>query len=148
MHIIDVRDRSLIANIKVGVSPFALTVSPTTELVYVVMGGNNEVWVIDPDKQAVIRKFPVGELRTASRLRRTGRGFLSRTAGRKTCSVIDAQSMNVGFGCDDGKRVFVVNNASRNVSILPADLRTQKHSQWTAAPPISRSRPIIEPCTS
>ena len=39
--------------IKMGISPFALVVSPMTEMVYVVMGGNNEVWVVDPDRQTV-----------------------------------------------------------------------------------------------
>ena len=134
LHIIDVRERSVLATVKMGVSPFALAVSPTTELVYVVMGGNNEVWVVDPDKQAVLNKIPVGEAPDGIAMTPDGKRVFVSNSRSNDISVIDTQLMRVmvtvpvgkmPFGVavsPDGKRLFVVNAGSRNVSIFPADL--------------------------
>ena len=133
-HIIDVRERSILATIKMGVSPFGIAVSPTTELVYVVVGGNNEVWVVDPDKREVIHKIPVGEAPDGIAITPDGKRIFVANSRSNDLSVIDAQLMRVmvtvpvgkmPFGVavsPDGKRLFVVNAGSRNVSIFPADL--------------------------
>lgn len=134
LHIIDVRDRSLAASIKMGVSPFSIAVSPLTELVYVVMGGSNEVWVVDPERRTVVNKIAVGELPDGIAITPDGRRVFVANSGSGDLSVIDTQVMKVlitvpigkmPFGVavsNDGKRVFVVNSTPRTVSILPTDL--------------------------
>ncbi len=134
LHIIDIRQRSLAASIKVGIAPFSLVVSPTTEQVFVVMGGNNEVWVIDPERKAVVEKIPVGEAPDGIAITPDGKRIFVANSRTNDLSVIDTQLMKVlitvsigkmPFGVavsPDGKRVFVVNSGSRNVSVLPADL--------------------------
>jgi YVTN family beta-propeller protein len=134
VHMIDIRDRSIIADIKVGITPFGIAVSPTTEQVFAVMGGNNEVWVIDPDRQAVVNKIAVGEAPDGIAITPDGKRLFVANSRSGDLSVIETDVMKVlitvpigkmPFGVAvsrDGKRVFVVNNASRNVAILPADL--------------------------
>jgi YVTN family beta-propeller protein len=119
---------------KMGVSPFSIAVSPLTEYVFVVMGGNNEVWVVDPERKAVINKIAVGEAPDGIAITPDGRRVFVANSLSGDLSVIDTQVMKVlitvpigkmPFGVavsNDGKRVFVVSNTSRNVSILPADL--------------------------
>jgi YVTN family beta-propeller protein len=134
IHIIDIRERSLIGSIKVGASPFAVTVSPITEMVYVVMGGSNEVWVIDPDRQQILSKIPVGEVPDGIAITPDGKRVFVANSKSGDLSVIDTQvnkvliTIPIGkapFGVavsNDGKRVFVANYESRNVAVLPADL--------------------------
>jgi YVTN family beta-propeller protein len=135
LHIIDVRDHSVIGTLKMGVSPFAIAVSPTTELVYVVMAGNNQVWVVDPDKPAVVKKIDLdGEGPDGIAITPDGQRVFVANSRSHNLSVIDTQLMSVKvtipvgkspFGVavsPDGKRVFVVNTASRNVQVLPTDL--------------------------
>jgi YVTN family beta-propeller protein len=134
LHIIDVRERSVLATIKMGVSPFGIAVSPTTELVYVVIGGNNEVWVVDPDKREVINKIPVGEAPDGIAITPDGKRIFVANSRSNDLSVIDAQlnrvMVTVPVGkmpfsiaiSPDGKRLFVVNAGSRNVSIFATDL--------------------------
>ena len=134
LHIIDTRERTISATLKIGSSPFGMAVSPVTELVYVVVGGNNEVWVVDPDRQAVIQKIPVGEAPDGIAITPDGKRVFVANSRTHDLSVIDTQLMKVlvtipigksPFGVaasPDGKRVFVVNSDSRNVSIVPADL--------------------------
>jgi YVTN family beta-propeller protein len=134
VHIIDVRERSVLATIKVGAAPFGVVISPTTEMVYVLVGGNNEVWVIDPDRQTVVQKIAVGEAPDGIAITPDGKRIFVANSQSNDLSVIDTQLMRVlitipigkkPFGVavsPDGKRVFVVNSGSRNVSIVPADL--------------------------
>jgi YVTN family beta-propeller protein len=133
-HIIDLRENSVTATLKMGVSPFEIVVSPVTELVYVVMGGENEVWVVDPDKEAVINKIQVGEAPDGIAITPDGSRIFVSNSRTNDLSVIDAELMRVlvtvpigklPFGVavsPDGKRVFVVNAGSRQVSVLPTDL--------------------------
>jgi YVTN family beta-propeller protein len=134
LHIIDTRERTISATIKMGSAPFGMAISPITELVYVVVGGNNEVWVVDPDRQAVIQKIPVGEAPDGIAITPDGKRVFVANSRTNDLSVIDTQLMKVlvtipigksPFGVaasPDGKRVFVVNSDSKTVSIVPADL--------------------------
>jgi YVTN family beta-propeller protein len=136
LHIIDMRDRKVVGTLKMGVSPFAIAVSPTTEMVYVVMRGNNEVWVVDPEKQVVVKKIVLDGGAEPSGIAITPDGKYVFVANNRTdnLSMIDAQLMSVKVTVPvgkspfcvtispDGKRVFVVNIDSRNVQVLPTDL--------------------------
>jgi YVTN family beta-propeller protein len=134
LHIIDVRDRRVTATMTMGAAPFTAVVSPVTELVYVLMGGDNEVWVVDPERLVVVEKIAVGEAPDGIAITPNGRRIFVANSRSNDLSVIDAQMMRplvtipVGkmpFGVavsPDGKRVFVVNSASRNVSVLPTNL--------------------------
>jgi YVTN family beta-propeller protein len=134
LHILDLRERNVVASIKLGVSPFGLAVSPASELVFVLMGGSNEVWVVDPNKQRVINKIPVGDGPDGIAITPDGKRVFVANSRTNDLSVIDAQLMRVlitvpigkmPFGIavsPDGKRVFVVNTGSHTVSILSADL--------------------------
>jgi YVTN family beta-propeller protein len=134
LHILDLRERSIVGSVKIGTSPMGLVVSPTTELVFVLVGGTNEVWVIDPNKQAVLKKIPVGDGPDGIAITPDGKRVFVANCRTNDLSVIDTQLMRVlitvpigkmPFGVTlspDGKRVFVANSGSRNVSILPADL--------------------------
>ena len=92
LHIVDIRERGVVASIKMGISPFALVVSPITELIYVAMGGNNEVWVVDPERQVVVNKIAVGEAPDGIAI------------------------------TPDGKRVFVANSRSNDLSVIDTEL--------------------------
>jgi YVTN family beta-propeller protein len=141
LHILDLRERSVTATLKMGISPFAVVVSPIAELVFVVMGGSNEVWVVDPERQTVLHKIAVGEAPDGIAITPDGKRVFVANSRTNDLSVIDTQLMKVlitipigkmPFGVTvspDGKRIFVVNYGSRenntakgNVSILSADL--------------------------
>ena len=134
LHIIDIRDRRATATMKLGAAPFTAVVSPISELVYVIMGGDNEIWVVDPDRLTVVQKIAVGEAPDGIAITPDGKRVFVANSRSNDLSVIDTQmnrslvTIPVGkmpFGVavsPDGKRVFVVNSASRNVSVLPADL--------------------------
>lgn len=134
LHILDIRDRRITATMKMGAAPFTAVVSPVTELVYVVMGGDNEVWVVDPEQLTVVKKIVVGEAPDGIAITPDGSRVFVANSRSNDLSVIDARmnrvlvTIPVGkmpFGVavsPDGKRVFVVNSASRNVSVLPTDL--------------------------
>jgi YVTN family beta-propeller protein len=134
LHIINLRTRTITATMKMGASPFGMAISPVTELVYVVMGGSNEVWVVDPDGQSVVQKIPVGEAPDGIAITPDGKRAFVANSQTNDLTVIDAQLMKVlitvpvgksPFGVDispDGKRAFVVNTGSKNVSIVPVDL--------------------------
>jgi YVTN family beta-propeller protein len=135
-YIIDVRDRSLRATIKLGSAPFALAVSPISEEVYVVMAGSNEVWVVDPEKRVVTNKIAVGEGPDGIAITPDGKKVFVANSRTGDISIIDVQtkivqiSIPVGkmpFGVEishDGKRVFVANHDSNNIAVFPADLST------------------------
>ncbi len=134
LHIVDIRQRSVEANVTMGMAPIAVAVSPVTDLVYVVNGGSNEVWVVNPEKKAVTTKITVGEAPDGIAITPDGNRIFVSNSRSNDVSVIDTQlgkvvvTIPVGkrpFGITvspDGKRVFVVNTESRTVSILPADL--------------------------
>jgi YVTN family beta-propeller protein len=133
-HIIDIRERKVSATLKMGASPFGMAVSPVTELVYVIVGAENEIWVVDPDRQAVINKIPVGEAPDGIAITPDGKRVFVANSRTNDLSVIDTQLVKVlvtipigkaPFGVavsPDGKRVFVVNSGARSVSIVPSDL--------------------------
>ncbi len=134
LHIIDVRARALTATLKIGSSPFGIAVSPTTEMVFVLVSGNNEVWAIDPERESVVQKIAVGEAPDGIAITPDGKRIFVANSGTNDLSVIDTAMMRVlvtipigkkPFGVavsPDGKKVFVVNSGSRTVSVLPADL--------------------------
>ena len=134
LHLIDVRDRSLRASIKMGIAPFSLAVSPISEEIYVVMAGSNEVWVVDPEKRLVTNKIPVGEGPDGIAITPDGKKVFVANSRSGDISIIDAQtkvvqiSIPVGkmpFGVEisrDGKRVFVANHDSNNIAVFPSDL--------------------------
>ncbi|MBN2243964.1 MAG: beta-propeller fold lactonase family protein [Acidobacteria bacterium] len=138
LHIIDIRERRVAATMKMGAVPFTTAVSPVTELVWTIMGGDNEVWVVDPERLVVVGKIPVGEAPDGIAITPDGRRVFVSNSRSNDLSVIDAQMMRlvvtipVGempFGVavsPDGNRVFVVNSASRTVSVLPTDLSSLK----------------------
>jgi len=134
LHILDVRERRVSATIEMGASPFTSVVSPVTEYVYVIMGGDNEVWVVDPEREVVIKKIEVGKAPDGIAMAPDGRRVYVANSQSNDLSIIDTQNMRVQvtipvgtmpFGVavsPNGKRVFVVNNGSRNVSVIPSDL--------------------------
>jgi YVTN family beta-propeller protein len=134
LQIIDIRERKMVSSIKVGTSPFGVVVSPTTEMVYVLVGGDNAVWAIDPENESVVQKIPVGEAPDGIAITPDGKKVFVANSRTNDLSVIDTKLNRVSitipigkspFGVavsPDGKRVFVVNTGSRNVSIIPADL--------------------------
>ena len=135
LNIVDIRERGVVASIKMGVSPFALVVSPITEMIYVTMGGNNEVWVVDPERQVVVNKIAVGEAPDGIAITPDGKRVFVANSRSNDLSVIDTELMRVQFTVPvgkmpfgvavspDGKRIFVVNAGSRNISIFASDLR-------------------------
>jgi len=123
-----------VSTIKMGIAPIALAVSPVNETVYVVNGGQNEVWVYNPGRQSIVAKIPVGEAPDGIAITPDGKKLFVANSRSNDLTVIDAQSNKVlvtlpvgkrPFGVavsPDGKNVFVVNTESRTVSVLPVDL--------------------------
>ena len=134
LHILDIRERSVTGTVRLGTSPFGIAVSPVSEQVFVLMGGSNEVWVIDPGKQAVTGKIPVGEGPDGIAITPDGKRLFVANSRTGDMTVIDAETLQpqitipVGkmpFGVTvsrDGKQVFVVNAESRTLTVLPTDL--------------------------
>lgn len=134
LHILDIRDRRISATMEVGAAPFRSVVSPFNEYVYVIMGGDNEVWVIDPDRQAVLGKISVGKAPDGIAMAPDGKHVYVANSQSNDLSIIDTENMRVQitipvgkmpFGVavsPDGKRIFVVNSGARNVSMIPSDL--------------------------
>jgi YVTN family beta-propeller protein len=142
LHILDVRDRRVAATIEVGATPFTCAVSPITEYVYVVIGGDNQVWVVDPERAAVINKIDVGKAPDGIAIAPDGKRAYVANSQSNDLTIIDTSNMRVQvtipvgtmpFGvavAPDGRRVFVVNNGSRNVSIIPTDLSNLKAASF------------------
>jgi len=134
LHILDIRERSVTGTVRLGSSPFGIAVSPVSEQVFVLMGGTNEVWVIDPGKQTVVGKIPVGDGPDGIAVTPDGKRVFVANSRTGDLTVIDAETLQaqitipVGkmpFGVAisrDGKQVYVVNTGSRTLTALPADL--------------------------
>jgi YVTN family beta-propeller protein len=134
LHILDIRDRSVAGTVRLGSSPFGIAVSPVSEQVFVLMGGTNEVWVIDPGRESVVGKIPVGDGPDGIAVTPDGKRVFVANSRSGDLTVIDAETLRpqitipVGkmpFGVTispDGKRVFVVNAGSRTLTALPVDL--------------------------
>jgi YVTN family beta-propeller protein len=103
-------------------------------LVYVVNGGSNEVWIVNPERQTVVSKLGVGEAPIGIAITPDGSRIFVSNSRSSDLTVIDARSGSVlvsipvgkaPFGVavsPDGKRVFVVNTGAKSVSVLPVDL--------------------------
>ena len=134
LHILDIRERSVTGTVRLGTSPFGIAVSPVSEQVFVMMGGTDEVWVIDPGKLSVVAKIPVGEGPDGIAVTPDGKRVFVANSRTNDLTVIDTETLQaqitipVGkmpFGVavsPDGKKVFVVNTGSRTLTALPADL--------------------------
>ena len=134
LHILDIRERSVTGTVSLGSSPFGVTVSPASEQIFVLIGGTDEVWVIDPGNQAVVGKIPVGDGPDGIAITPDGKRVFVANSRDGDLTVIDAETMQaqitipVGkmpFGVavsPDGKQVFVVNTGSRTLTALPTDL--------------------------
>jgi YVTN family beta-propeller protein len=134
LHILDIRERSVTGTVRLGSSPFGVAVSPVSEQVFVLMGGTDEVWVIDPGKQAVVSKIPVGNGPDGIAVTPDGKRIFVANSRTGDLTVIDAETLQVQstipvgkmpFGVTvspNGKQVFVVNTGSRTLTALPADL--------------------------
>jgi len=134
LHILDIRERSVTGTVRLGSSPFGIVVSPVSEQIFVLMGGTNEVWVIDPGKQAVVNKIPVGDGPDGIAITPDGKRVFVANSRSGDLTVIDTETLQaqitipVGkmpFGVAvsrDGKQVVVVNAGSRTLTALPADL--------------------------
>ncbi len=134
LHVLDVRERRVTATIEMGTAPFTSVVSPITEYVFVVIGGNDEVWVVDPEREAVIEKIKVGKAPDGIAMSPDGKRVFVANSQSNDLSIIDTMNMRVlvtipvgksPFGVDvspDGERIFVVNNGSRSVSVIPSNL--------------------------
>jgi YVTN family beta-propeller protein len=142
LHILDIRDRRVSATIEMGATPFTCAVSPITEYVYVVMGGDNQVWVVDPEREAVIKKIDVGKAPDGIAISPDGTRAYVANSQSNDLTIIDTANMRVQvtipvgampFGvavAPSGRRVFVVNNGSRSVSVIPTDLSNLKTSSF------------------
>ena len=134
LHILDIRERSVTGTVRLGSSPFGIVVSPVSEQVFVLIGGTNEVWVIDPGKQSVVGKIPVGDGPDGIAVTPDGKRVFVANSRSGDLTVIDTETLQaqitipVGkmpFGVTvsrDGKQVLVVNAGSRTLTVLPADL--------------------------
>ena len=134
LHILDIRERTVTGTVRLGAAPFGIAVSPVSEQVFVIMGGTDEVWVIDPGKQAVTGKIPVGEGPDGIAITPDGKQVFVANSRTNDLTVIDTETLQVQitipvgkmpFGVSvsmDGKKVFVVNTGSRTLTVLPADL--------------------------
>ena len=135
LHILDIRERNATeTTVRLGTSPFGIAVSPVSEQVFVLIGGTNEVWVIDPARQAVVSKISVGDGPNGIAVTPDGKRVFVSNSRTGDLTVIDAETLHtqitipVGkmpFGVavsPDGKQVFVVNTESRTLLALPADL--------------------------
>jgi YVTN family beta-propeller protein len=134
LHILDIRDSSVTATMEMGAAPFTAVVAPDTEYVYVIMGGGDEVWVVDPENETVLEKIKVGKAPDGIAVSPDGKRVYVANSQSNDLTVIDARNMRVQltipvgkmpFGVavsPDGRRVFVVNSGSRSVSVIPADL--------------------------
>ena len=134
LHILNIRERSVTGTVSLGSSPFGITVSPVSEQVFVLIGGTDEVWVIDPGKQAVVSKIPVGDGPDGIAFTPDGKRIFVANSRDGDLTVIDAETLQaqitipVGkmpFGVavsPDGRQVFVVNTGSRTLTALPTDL--------------------------
>lgn len=142
LHILDVRDRRVSATIEMGAAPFTCAVSPITEYVYVVIGGDNQIWVVDPEREAVIKKIDVGKAPDGIAISPDGKRAYVANSQSNDLTIIDTTNMRVQvtipvgtmpFGvavAPDGRRVFVVNNGSRSVSVIPTDLSNLKTASF------------------
>lgn len=142
LHILDVRDRRVTATIEMGATPFTCAVSPTTEYVFVVMGGDNQVWVVDPEREAVIKKIDVGKAPDGIAISPDGKRAYVANSQSNDLTIIDTVNMRVQvtipvgttpFGvavAPNGRRIFVVNNGSRSVSVVPTDLSNLKTASF------------------
>ena len=134
LHILDIRERGVTGTVRLGSSPFGIAVSPVSEQVFILMGGTNEVWVVDPGKQSVISKISVGDGPDGIAVTPDGKRVFVANSRTGDLTVIDVETLQaqitipVGkqpFGVAvsrDGKRIFVVNSGSRTLTALPADL--------------------------
>ena len=134
LHILDIRERSVTGTVRLGSSPFGIAVSPVSEQVFVLIGGTNEVWVINPSSQEVVGKIPVGDGPDGIAVTPDGKRVFVANSRSGDLTVIDAETLRtqitipVGkmpFGVavsPDGKQVFVVNAGSRTLAALPVDL--------------------------
>ncbi len=134
LHVLDLRQRRMVGSVGLGVSPFGIAVSPTTERVFVLMGGDNAVWVVHPAGPAGTAERPGGAGPARHAPPPLGQRLFVANSRSHDLSIIDAELLRVlvtvpigkmPFGVavsPDGKRVFVINAQSRTVSVLPADL--------------------------
>ena len=134
LHILDIRERSVTGTVRLGSSPFGVAVSPVSEQIFVLIGGTNEVWVIDAGRQAVVGKIPVGDGPDGIAVAPDGKRVFVANSRSGDLTVIDVETLQaqitipVGkmpFGVTvspDGKQIFVVNTGSRTLTALPADL--------------------------
>jgi len=134
LHILDIREQSVTGTVRLGSSPFGIAVSPVSERVFILMGGANEVWVVDSGEQSVVEKIPVGDGPDGIAVTPDGKLVFVANSRSGDLTVIDAETLRaqitipVGkmpFGVavsPDGKQVFVVNTGSRTLTVLPVDL--------------------------
>ena len=134
LHILDIRERNVAGTVRLGSSPLGVVVSPVSEQVFVLIGGTNEVWVIDPALKTVISKIPVGDGPDGIAVTPDGKRVFVANSRAGNVTVIDAETLRtqitipVGkmpFGVtvsSDGKQVLVVNTESRTLTAFPTDL--------------------------
>lgn len=134
LHILDIRERSVTGKVKLGSSPLGIAISPVSEQVFVLIGGINEVWVINPAQQSVVGKIPVGDGPDGIAITPDGKRVFVANSRTGDLTVIDAEALlaqitipvgKLPFGVTvspDGKQVYVVNAGSRTLTVIPADL--------------------------
>jgi len=134
LHILDIRERNVVGTVRLGSSPFGVAVSPVSEQIFVLIGGTNEVWVIDPASRMVVEKIPVGDGPDGIAVSPDGKRLFVANSRSGDLTVIDIETLRVQitipvgkmpFGVTvspDGKQVLVVNTESRTLTALPADL--------------------------
>ena len=60
IDIIDISSHRVLGEVIVGVRPLAATVSALGDLLFVVCGGSNELYIIETASRRVIKQLPVG----------------------------------------------------------------------------------------
>ena len=134
LHILNISEQSITGTVRLESSPFGVAVSPVSEQVFVLVGGINEVWVIDPTRQAIVGKIPVGDGPNGIAITPDGKRVFVSNSRSGDLTVIDGETLQtqitipigkMPFGVavsPDGKYVYAVNVESRTLTALSADV--------------------------
>jgi YVTN family beta-propeller protein len=83
----------VLGDLEIGIRPLAAAVSPIADILYVVCGGSNEVFVIDITGRRVLQQVPVGITPDGIALSADGNTIYVANGGSNDLSVIDAVDM-------------------------------------------------------
>jgi len=130
VDVINTVTNTVVANVQVGINPFAIAVSPDGSRVYVTNTGSNTVSVINALTNTVSATINVGQTPQGVAVSPDGSRVYVSNGNSSTVSVINtANNMvvsNIAVGSNpwgvkvnpNGTEVYVTNNASNTVSVI------------------------------